>query len=154
MPQSTDPRTVVPSGRFTPRRSPAVEAVPGPVKSTFKMTLFKDGISIGYFGVDSLSWGVLVDGAANAVTFEPYSYGGVMYYKNHANGMWLSISTRSYAGFYTYWTSAEPCVHDKDSRKFICSDGGQALSLYSKENTYLYFWDTYGPLQVDFDYEN
>jgi len=118
------------------------------------MKLSKDNILIGYFGVNSSGWGVLADGAANAVTFEPYPYGGVMYYKNHANGNWLSISSGSYAGFYDNWTSAESCVYTKDNRRFICSDGGQALSLYSKDNGYLYFWDAYGPLQVDFDYED
>jgi hypothetical protein len=151
--KSTDPRTAAPSGSFSPRKSPATKAVAGPVKSTFKMKLSKDGIFIGYFGVDSSGWGVLVDGAANAVTFEPYPYGGVMYYLNHANGTWLSISTNSYAGFYSAWSSAEPCVYDAATRRFICSDGGQALSLYSRDNGYLYFWDAYGPLQVDFDYD-
>ncbi len=75
-----------------------------------------------------------------------------MYYKNHANGNWLSVSDYWYAGFYSGWASARSCVYDKENRRFTCE--GQALSLYSKDNGYLYFWDAYGPLQVDFDYED
>jgi hypothetical protein len=150
--QSADPRTVVPSGSFTPRRSPA-GPVAGPVKSTFKMKLSKDDIPIGYFGVNSSGWGILVDGAADAVTFERLPHGELTYYKNHANGLWLSISTGSYAGFYSLWPSAEPCVYTKADRKFVCSDGGQALSLYSRDDGYLYFWDAYGALQVDQEQE-
>jgi hypothetical protein len=150
--RTTDPKTVVPSGSFAPRSASSAK-VAGPVKSTFKMKLSKDNILIGYFGVNSSGWAVLVDGAASAVTFEPYPYDGVMYYKNHANGDYLSISNNSYAGFYSSWTNAESCEYRPDSRKLICSDGGQALSLYSKDNGYLYFWDAYSVLQVDFDYD-
>jgi hypothetical protein len=149
---STEPKSVVPSGPFTPR--PADKAIGGPVNSTFKMKLSKDDIPIGYFGVNSSGWGILVDGAANAVTFETFPYGDLMYYRDHTTGWWLSISTDWYAGFYSKWPSAEPCVYIKADRKFICSYGGQALSLYSRANDYLYFWNAYGALQVDFDYED
>jgi len=150
----TDPRSVVPSGPFTPRKSPTGKAVAGPKKSTFKMKLSQGGNSIGYFGVNASGYAVLADGPANAVTFEPFPFGTDMYYRNHANGMWLSISVSSYAGFYNNWLSAEPCVYNKDTRTFICADGGQALSFYSRQDGYLYFWDAYSVLQVDQDYEH
>jgi hypothetical protein len=151
-----DPRPVAPSGPFKPRKSPTGVAVGSPEKSTFKMKLSQGGNPIGYCGVDSSGYAVLADGAANAVKFEPYPFGTDMYYRNHANGMWLSISLSlsSYAGFYNNWFSAEPCVYNKDTRTFVCSDGGQALSLYSRADGYLYFRDDYSVLQVDVEHEH
>ena len=146
-----DPKAIVPSGPFTPRRFPSSKAGAVPVKSTFKMKLSQNNSLIGYFGINTSNDAVLANSATNAVLFNPYPYGADMYYRNHANGMWLSISERSYAEFYNYWADAEPCIYNKHTRKLICSDGGNALSLYSTADGYLYFWDDYNVLQVDFE---
>jgi hypothetical protein len=115
------------------------------------MKLSLNSNCIGYFGVNDSSYAVLALSADDAVIFNPYSYGLEMYYRNHSNGMWLSVNESSYAAFYDEWAGAEPCVYNKESRKLICSDGGHALSLYSTSDGYLYFWDDYSVLKVDFE---
>lgn len=146
-----DPKAMVPSGPFTPRRFPSSEAVAGPVKSTFKMKLSQNNSLIGYFGVNSSHYAVLADSADSAVLFNLYPYGADKYYRNHASGWWLSISESSYAGFYDSWSASYPCIYNNNTRELICTDGGNALSFYSTTDGYLYFWDYYNVLQVDFE---
>ncbi len=107
---------------------------------TFKLELSNDVGLLGYMGVDTSGWCILVTDISQAINLSQYLNNGVSYYM--ANGSYLSVSTRDYVGLYGGWHSA--CGWTFQGETFV-SEYGQALSL---SDGHLYAWDAYGPLIV------
>jgi hypothetical protein len=127
----------------------AMNTAPVATTSTrFKVALFgADGLLLGYMGENNSGWATLVDDESKAVTIESYPVNGVTYYKNVSSGKYLSVNNQSYAGFYG-WAGATGWV--LSGKKLVSQFNQQCLSLYSKDNGYLYAWDKYTPLFVEF----
>lgn len=140
-----------------------------PTKTTFKFKLSDQGHRpLGYLGLvsDGIirgTYGILSRNAANAATFESYPYGGAIYYQVRANGPWLGITGNAYTTLLSEWFQAQSWTHDRDTKKLVCAKNAQALSIYDLEERhryqgdgppYLYCWDEYHILRVDFDYES
>lgn len=127
----------------------AINAAPAiAVTTSFKAALLgPDGTQLGFMGEDGAGWAVLVAEASKAVTLESYPYNGVTYYRNVASGKYLSVSNQAYVGFYG-WAGATGWV--LSGKKLISQFNQQTLSLYSKDNGYLYAWDKYTVLTLDF----
>ena len=119
-------------------------AAPQATGTSFMLQLYNNGVSIGYIGVNSSNWCVLVTDISQAIKFSQYIYSGVNYYM--ANGSYLSISNNAYAGLYG-WSGACGWVFEADGT-FLCQYNSQHLSLYSNDNAYLYAWDAYTALTV------
>jgi hypothetical protein len=128
----------------TPASSINNLAAPQATGNSFMLQLFNNGVSIGYVGVNSSNWCVLVTDISQATKFSQYINGGINYYM--ANGSYLSISHNAYAGLYG-WLGACGWVFEADGT-FLCQYNNQHLSLYSNDNAYLYAWDAYTVLTV------
>ncbi|WP_333990114.1 hypothetical protein [Burkholderia orbicola] len=115
---------------------------------TFKMALYHDGVQLGWLGQNSGEWAVLVDSAAKALTLEQYPYNGVTYYRILGTSRYMSVSNNAYVGFYN-WIGARGWT--RQGSILISDFNHQKLSLYSKDNAYLYAWDAYTVLDARFD---
>lgn len=127
-----------------PSRSIVNPAAPEATGNSFKLELFNGGVSIGYMGVDSSGWCVLVTDISDAIILSQYLNNGVSYYM--ANGSYLSMNRDAYVGLYG-WNYACGWTFD-DNGTFLCQYNNQHLSLYSNDNAYLFAWDAYKPLIV------
>ncbi len=130
-----------PEGMFGEIHATADAAV---LASSFKIQLSNNGISIGYIGLDSSNWCVLVTDISQAATFSQYIYSGVNYYK--VGDSYLSINRNAYLGLYG-WGGACGWVFQSDGT-FLCQYNNQVLSLFSNDNGYLYAWNDYTQLKV------
>ena len=135
-----------PTGSF----SEFVNAEPLAVSAVNKFTvaLSSNGVQLGWLGKNDSDWVILVSDASQAVVLELYPYNNVNYYRIKDTSRYLSISNQAYIGFYN-WNGARGWT--VDGTHFISDDNGQKLSLYSKDNGYLYAWDKYTVLDVKFD---
>jgi hypothetical protein len=115
---------------------------------TFKMALYHDGVQLGWLGQNSGEWAILVDSAAKALTLEQYPYNGVTYYRILGTSRYMSVSNNAYVGFYN-WIGARGWT--RQGSVLISDFNHQKLSIYSKDNAYLYAWDAYTVLDVKFD---
>ncbi len=114
---------------------------------TFKMGLFSNGVQLGWMGKDSSGWAVLVTDPNQAVQLELYPYSGVNYYRIANTSSYMSVSNSAYIGFYN-WLGATGFT--RNSSNLVSDYNQQKLSLYSKDNGYLYAWDAYTVLDVKF----
>ena len=131
-----------------PARATTAEPTAAATPGKFRISLRSNGVQLGWLGKNGSGWAALVDKIEDALTLELYPYDNVTYYRIVDTKTYMSVSDRDYIGFYG-WTGA---------RGFTLKDGhlisdynGQALSLYSKDNGYLYAWDKYTVLDVHFD---
>jgi hypothetical protein len=113
----------------------------------YKLGLAGSQGQLGWMGQNSSGWAILVPDEANAVTLELYPYQGVNYYRILGQSSYLSVSNNAYVGFYA-WSGASGWT--KNGSKLKSGYNGQNLSLYSKDNGYLYAWDAYTQLDVTF----
>lgn len=113
--------------------------------NSFKVSLFSQGVQLGWLGENGSEWAILVTDPKQALTLELYPYNGVNYYRIKGTGRYMSVSDRAYIGFYN-WLGASGF---KVQGTHLVSDyNGQKLSFYSKDNGYLYAWDAYTVLDV------
>lgn len=111
----------------------------------FKMSLFSQGVHLGWLGENGSEWAVLVTDPKQALTLELYPYNGVNYYRIKGSSRYMSVSDQAYVGFYN-WLGA---TGFKMQGTHLVSDyNSQKLSLYSTDNGYLYAWDAYTVLDV------
>ena len=93
----------------------------------------------------------LVADENKAVTLESYPHENSTYYRILGTKRWMSVSNRDYVGFYEVlgWLQATPFTTD-GSGHLISQYNHQKLSLYSKDDGYLYCWNDYTVLTVRF----
>ena len=108
------------------------------------MELYYNGVSLGWLGRDSEGWGRLVN-RSRALALQLYPYNGVNYYKIPGEKQYMSINRNAYVGFYS-WSGAVGWTREGNGLK--CDDNRQFLSLYSRDDGYLYCWDAYTRLDV------
>ncbi|MDJ1470397.1 hypothetical protein [Xanthocytophaga flava] len=122
-----------------------------PVKTSttgaFKMGLFSNGVQLGWMGQTDAGWAILVTDETKAIQLEQYPYNGTDYFRIKDTSRYMSVSNNSYIGFYS-WTSATGFT--LKGSHLVAGYNGQQLSLYSKDNAYLYAWDAYTVLDVKF----
>ena len=115
---------------------------------TFQLALSRDGIQMGWLGKNGSDWAVLAPDRKEAMAIELYPYNGVNYYRIKGTSRYLSVSGNAYVGFYN-WSGATGWT--RNGNNIVSNYNGQKLSLYSKENGYLYAWDAYSVLDVKFE---
>jgi len=120
--------------------------VPLPVATdtTFILQLFNNELSIGYLGLSTDNYCILVTEASAALTLTLYTYEGVNYYM--ANGSYLTITANSYVCLED-WLGASGWSFESNGT-FCCSSNNQHLSLYSDNDGSLYSYDQYTVLLV------
>jgi hypothetical protein len=143
-----DPAKEKPTGTF----ADSMKAAPGVVSGKgFKIAIFANGAPFGWVGRDSAGWGVHVDDEKSATIFVTYLHtDGKTYYQDTSSKSWLSVSDRSYLGFYG-WLDARGFEVTEDKR-FKSLYNGQHLSMESSSNAYLACWDAWKMLNVKFVY--
>ncbi|HEY3493307.1 MAG TPA: alkaline phosphatase family protein [Polyangiaceae bacterium] len=140
---SQSPEDRRPAARFeADLRAEPTGGAPG---AGFQLALFSGGKQLGWLGMNSGEWAVLVSDRRNASILERYAYEGTDYYRIQGTSRYLSVSTGSYVGFYN-WSGARGWK--RDGSAFVSLYNGQKLSLLSPENGYLYAWDAYSALEV------
>lgn len=130
----------------------SMNAEPGTSTGTFKLALSgPDGVQLGWLGCDGSGYAVLVADENKAVTLESYPHENSTYYRILGTKRWMSVSNQDYVGFYEVlgWLQATPFTKD-DSGHLISQYNHQKLSLYSKDDGYLYCWNDYTVLTVRF----
>jgi hypothetical protein len=138
-----DPRSIERTGQLEPA---VIQERAAAGNNTFHLKLIFQGVSAGWLGTNSSGWCVISE---TPTPITPYIWSdGKVYYKN-LKGDWLSLSRNSYLGFYSSWSNAT--AWRKDRKRFISDYNGQALSLYSQDDGYLYAWDAYTLLDVEWE---
>jgi hypothetical protein len=128
----------------------AMHAEPVLAESTgnFKAALIgPDGVQLGWLGQNGGEWAILVANESQAVTLESYPYNNVTYYRIAGTSRYMSVSNNAYVGFYNWIGARGWTVRDGH---LVSDYNHQKLSLYSKDNGYLYAWDEYTVLKVQF----
>ena len=124
------------------------EPIAAAAVDTFKVALSSNGVQLGWLGKTDGDWAILVTDSNQALTLELYPYDSVNYYRIKGTSRYLSVSNQAYIGFYN-WNGARGWT--LQNQHLISDDNNQKLSLYSKDNGYLYAWDKYTVLEVTFD---
>jgi hypothetical protein len=136
-----NPRDFTPTGPF----EPGTTTLPSTAEKLgdFAIALSKDGVPIGYLNRNDNDWAVL----SNApLVLEQYMYNGATYYRVSSDEhRYMSVSRTAYAGFYN-WLLAS--TFHLEGTHLVSDYNGQKLSLYSQDDGYLYFWDSYTVLDV------
>lgn len=141
---SMNPADHKPTTTFTE----AINVVPlGEATNEFKVALSSNGVHVGWLGINSGEWAILVTDPAQAVTLELYPYKGVNYYRIKGTSRYMSVSDRAYVGFYN-WIGARGWT--KEGSHLKSDYNSQKLSFLSKDDGYLYAWDKYTLLEVNF----
>jgi hypothetical protein len=140
---SIDPAASTPNTTFAEAiaATPTADATPG----NFKIGLSSSGVQIGWLGRNDGGWAILVSDESEATTLELYPYNNVTYYRILGTKEYMSVSNNAYVGFYN-WSGARGWT--RDGSKLVSDLNGQKLSLYSKDNGYLYAWDKYTVLDI------
>jgi hypothetical protein len=114
---------------------------------TFKIKLSLNGVVQGYLGQNGGEWAVLAD-ANGALSLEWYPYNSVNYIRRVGTSRYMSVGSvgvnNGYVGFYA-WSGAGGWTLQGTRLKGL---NGQAMSIYSKDNAYIYCWDEYTVLDV------
>ena len=113
--------------------------------NSYKFALSSQGVQLGWLGQNSSSWAVLVTDPNKALILELYPYNGVNYYRIKGSGSYMSVSASAYIGFYN-WLGATGFT--MQGTNLVSAYNGQKLSLYSKDDGYLYAWNAYTVLDV------
>ncbi|HTF96636.1 MAG TPA: hypothetical protein VL995_10930 [Cellvibrio sp.] len=125
------------------------EPVMGTAVDKFKIALYGDnGSQLGWLGQNDDEWAILVTDESKALTLELYPYDQVDYYRVKGTSRYMSVNRNAYIGFYN-WSGATGWK--LDGEHLISDYNNQKLSLYSKDNQYLYAWDKYNVLNVKLD---
>ncbi|MBI0331642.1 hypothetical protein [Burkholderia plantarii] len=143
---NSDPAKIIPHGDFSEFADTAPTDVA--VAGTFRLALSHNGIGLGWMGRNSSNYAVLAGSASEAIQLELYPYNGVDYYRLNGSNRYLSVSNNAYVGFYL-WNGATGWK--QTGTRFVSDYNGQSLSLYSKDNGYLYAYDPYTVLEVTFE---
>jgi hypothetical protein len=118
---------------------------------TFKLELLLNGVTLGFLGQDSNGWAVLVKDQSQALSLEWYPYNSVNYIRIAGSSNYMSVGTTAghngYVGFYGWWGAAGWTVNGGN---LISSVNGQKMSIYSPDNGYIYCWNDYTVLTVQF----
>jgi hypothetical protein len=130
------------------------------VASTFNIAFSIQGVPQGYLGNNGKGWAVLVSDISQATKFQFEPHGSETYIQNmdEANS-YLSVGTigvnKGYVGFYGWlgmgnasWSLEGAPPH----QTLVSAINGDAMSLYSKENAYIYCWPEYTTLNVELKY--
>lgn len=146
-PAEKSPTTDFPSAKAASGAQQEAAVLAAGASGFFKLALYHQGVQLGWLGQDSSEWAILVDNEGQALTLENYPYDNVTYYRVKGSSRYMSVSNNAYIGFYN-WLGASGF---KLSGNHLVSDHNQQkLSLYSKDNGYLYAWDKYTVLEVRF----
>ena len=137
-----NPAKEIPTGTFEAHKN--TEA-PKMGAGKFKIKLSINGIEFGWMGRNNDGWCVLTN--ESPLVLEYYPYGGKMYYKVSEEDKYLSVSNSAYVGCYGWWGAT---TFRKEGKYLISDYNNQYLSLYSVDNKYLYAWDAYTKLEVEF----
>jgi len=116
--------------------------------NSFKLALFSQGKPLGWLGENGKEWAILVTDPNQALVLEVYPHNGSTYYRIKGTSRYMSVSLTSYIGFYN-WLNASGFT--TQGTHLVSDYNGQKLSLYSQENGYLYAWDDYTVLDVQFE---
>ncbi|MES2672149.1 MAG: hypothetical protein V4673_17265 [Pseudomonadota bacterium] len=116
----------------------------------FKLALYHQGLRLGWLGQNNSEWAILVANENQALTLENYPYNNVTYYRVKGSDRYMSVSKNAYIGFYGWLYASGFTLSDGH---LVSDYNKQKLSLYSKDNGYLYAWDgqDYTVLKVKFE---
>jgi hypothetical protein len=114
----------------------------------FKISLSSNGVRLGWLGQNGDGWAILVTDLAQALTLELYPYNNINYYRIKGTDRYMSVSDRAYIGFYN-WVGARGWT--KNGTHLESNYNGQNLSFYSTDDGYLYAWNKYTILDVNFE---
>ena len=146
---NTNPVEIKPTRTFAETTS--AEPTLGTAVGQFKMKLSANGVQLGWLGQNDSGWAVLVTDLKAALTIEQYPYDGKTYYRIKDTKKYMSVGTtpanKAYIGFYA-WVSASSFT--RRGNNLVSDLNGQALSLYSTDNAFIYAWDAYTVLTIDF----
>ena len=146
---SQHPAEIKPTATFA--ESMSAEPAATSVVDQFKMQLSTNGVPLGWLGQTGTGWAVLVSDPKHALTIEQYPHDGKMYYRIKGSHKYMSVGTtpanKAYVGFYL-WASASSFT--RRGRQLVSDLNGQSLSIYSTDNAYLFAWNAYTILDVDF----
>jgi len=113
----------------------------------FKIKLSLNGVTQGYLGENDGEWAVLAD-ANGALSLEWYPYNKVNYIRRVGTSRYMSVGTvgvnNGYVGFYG-WSGAGQWTLEGTR---LVGPNGQAMSIYSTDNAYIYCWNEYTVLDV------
>ena len=123
----------------------------GASTGTFTIMLSLNGVTQGYLGANGSNWAVLVD-ESDALSLEWYPYNGVNYIRQAGDtSEYMSVGTvlthNGYVGFYSWW-GAGNAGWSLTNNHLISAVNGQAMSIYSTDNGYIYCWNDYTVLDV------
>jgi hypothetical protein len=133
-----------------PTFAEAMAAVPlmPAAEGKFIVSLFSQGFHLGYLGQNEGRWAVLSQ-RGSAQVLEQYPYNGVTYYRLSSDtSSYLSLNDQAYVGFYG-WIGARGWK--LEGRSLISLYNNEKLSLFSKDNGYLFCWNAYTVLDVTFE---
>jgi hypothetical protein len=144
------PAETKPSAAFADTMS--AQPAPTAAVDQFKIQLStSSGVKLGWLGQNNNGWATLVTDVKQALTIEQYPFDGKMYYRIKDSNKYMSVGTtpanKAYVGFYL-WASASSFT--RRGRNLVSDLNGQALSIYSTDNAYIFAWDAYTILDVDF----
>jgi hypothetical protein len=140
-----NPIELAPQGTFSTIFN--AEPVASAAVDKFTVALYgSNGTQLGWLGENDSEWAVLVTDASKALTLELYPYNNVNYYRIKDSSRYMSVSRNAYIGFYSWGGATGWELVDN---KYLVSDyNNQKLSLYSKDNGYLFAWNDYSVLTV------
>lgn len=142
-----NPIETTPQGTFSEFLK--AEPVAGTAVDKFRIALYGDnGSQLGWIGQNDDEWAILVTDESKALTLELYPHNSINYYRIKDTSRYMSVSRNAYVGFYN-WSGATGWELDGDH--LVSDYNNQKLSLYSKDNQYLYAWDKYTVLKVKLD---
>lgn len=123
-----------------------LEVAPNSSGPWYELQLFLNGNQMGWMGIDSSGYCVLVSDQSQALKIRDYPYNGTLYLQTEDGG-YLSVSDGyHYVGKYG-WNGARGWTFGNDG-SLVSSYNNQGLSLYSVDNAYLYCNSGYSPLTV------
>jgi len=116
--------------------------------AVFRMSLWRQGLHVGWLGENSTEWAVLVADIRQALLLEPCPYNGSVYYQVSGSLRYLALSPDACIGFYN-WANASGFT--REGRHLVADDTGQKLALQSAERNDLCAWNGCRVLEVGFE---
>ncbi|WP_457332904.1 hypothetical protein [Rhizobacter sp. P5_C2] len=116
--------------------------------AVFRLSLWRQGLHVGWLGENSTEWAVLVTDIRHALLLEACPYNGSVYYQVSGSLRYLALSPDACIGFYN-WANASGFT--REGRHLVADDTGQKLALQSAESGDLCAWNGCGVLEVGFE---
>jgi hypothetical protein len=140
--------------------APTVTFAEAAVAGAFHIAFFIQGVPQGYLGNNGKGWAVLVSDISEATKFQFETHGSETYIQSmDESNSYLSVGTvgvnKGYVGFYSWarmGNAAWRVEGTPPKQTLVSAINENAMSLYSKENAYIYCWPAYTTLNVELQY--